>query len=72
MNNEIIEDLIKRLYHGVELLGIQSSVSAIFYDTIDDIVTVQLVMGTDMVNFYNKISHLGILKKDDQLTITWL
>jgi hypothetical protein len=65
-------DLITRLSKAVELLEDPSVVSSIFFDVIEDIVTVQLVMGADKVKFYNDIEKLGILKKDDQLAINWV
>ncbi len=65
-------DLIDRLSKAVELLEEPTVVTSIFYDVIEDIVTVHLVFGADKVKFYNDIEKLGILKKDDQLAINWL
>jgi hypothetical protein len=72
MSNLKTQDLIDRLYKAVELLEDPTVVTSIFFDTIEDIVTIHLVIGTDKVKFYNSIEKLGILKKDDQLAINWL
>jgi hypothetical protein len=71
MKKEKIEELGSRLKSAVETLNLQSQVSAIFYDYVEDIMTIELNFGVDKIGFYSAIEKLHILKKDDQITITW-
>ena len=66
------KDLIDRLHTAVALLDLKHQVSEIFFDTEEDIVTIQLHIGVDKIQFYTAVESTDMLKKDDQITISWI
>lgn len=67
-----ITNLIDRLHEAILKNNLSDRVSKVYYDQLEDIVTIILFYGVDKVEFYMSIESSGLLKKDDQVTINWL
>lgn len=71
MASKKIEELKNRLYTGINQLCLESQLSCIFFDYGEDILTIELESGANKQEFYDALIKGKILKKDDQITITW-
>jgi hypothetical protein len=66
------KDLIDRLNKGISELKLTNQVYDVFFDESEDIVTIKLLPHVDQVQFYATIESNGVLKKNDQIAISWL